>query len=71
MKFLNLDLRSLVIGFLLATVAFLVFKGSPSQAQTGSPTLISAGDGGIYIQRNNYVIFCDKGKVQSQAGCQF
>jgi hypothetical protein len=56
----NLDLRSLIIGFLLATVAFLVFKGFPSQAQTSSNFMISAGDGGVYVLRDNQVFFRDK-----------
>ena len=71
MKVLNLDLRSLIIGFLLATVAFLVFKGSPSQAQTGSKYSISAGDGGVYVLRDNSVIFCDKTNAQKQFVCSF
>jgi len=61
MKVLNLDLRSLIIGFLLATIAFLVFKGFPSHAQTGSSYTISAGDGGVYIMRSDGLItFRDK-----------
>ena len=66
MKLLNLDLRSLIVGFLLATIAFLVFKGFPSQAQTGSKYAISAGDGGVYIMRDdNKVVFRDKAICQN------
>jgi hypothetical protein len=70
MKVLNLDLRSLLIGFLLATIAFLVFKGFPSQAQTGLNYMISAGDGGVYILRENQVIFRDKRDCEKQV-CSF
>jgi hypothetical protein len=66
MKVLNLDLRSLIIGFLLATVAFLVFKGFPSEAQTSSTEMISAGDGGVYILRHNIVTFADKKTCEKQ-----
>jgi hypothetical protein len=66
MKVLNLDLRSLMIGFLLATIAFLVFKGFPSQAQGGATDTISAGDGGVYILRHGVVTFADKKTCEKQ-----
>jgi len=66
MKVLNLDVRSLVIGFLLATVAFLVFKGLPSQAQTSASDMISAGDGGVYIMRQGVVRFTEKKACEGQ-----
>jgi hypothetical protein len=71
MKVLNLDFRSLMIGFLLATIAFLVFKGFPSQAQNSSRHMISAGDGGFYILKETYVTFREKSVCAKEPGCPF
>lgn len=68
--FLNLDLRSLIIGFLLALVAFLVLKGASNPVQAdGSEYAIAATDDGVYILRDGNVVFREKAECRKLPGC--
>ena len=71
---LNIDLRSLIIGFLLAAIAFLIFKGFPSQAQTENPEYsISATEDGVYIinRTTSYTVFREKRECQKPGVCTY
>jgi hypothetical protein len=64
----QIDLKSLVIGVLLAAVAFLLFAGTSSQAQ--SETLnIYVGDGGVYIVKGERVYWRSKAQCSEYPGC--
>jgi hypothetical protein len=65
---LQVDLKSLLIGILLAACAFLWFSGTPSQAQTAIQE-ISAGDGGVYIINGHVVYWKSKDQCSNSIGC--
>lgn len=64
----QVDLKSLLIGILLAACAFLWFSGTPSQAQIAIQQ-ISAGDGGVYIMSGHTVYWKSKDQCITSFGC--
>lgn len=54
----QLDLRSLLIGFILTAVAWWLVFGTSSQAQGPATTQeIQVGDGGVYILKTNGAVY--------------
>ena len=64
------DLKSLLIGVLLAGGAWLLFAGTPSRAQSEPVRTISAGDGGVYILKGEKVYWKARRDCDTSYGCQ-
>ncbi|HKO62285.1 MAG TPA: hypothetical protein VJV03_14065 [Pyrinomonadaceae bacterium] len=64
----QIDLKSFVIGLALAAMAFLLFAGSSTQAQSGNMQ-IQPGDGGVYVLLGNRVYWKSKEQCSSPGGC--
>lgn len=56
----SLDVKSFVIGLLVAALAFALASGRTGEAQSSRDMRISAGDGGVYILSGNTVRFKEK-----------
>ena len=64
----NFDVKSLIIGFLLAIVAVFVFNGTSSRAAGGYS--ITADENGVYIMNDNGTVkYTDKQKCRTNFGC--
>ena len=66
----QIDVRSMLIGFLLAGAAALLLGGRPGSAQA-TWGAVAADAGGVYIMRGEYVRYVEKQKCLSKAGCSF
>lgn len=66
----QIDVRSMLIGFLLAVVAALLLGGrsGSARAQEGA---VAADGGGVYIMNGQYVRYVEKQKCQSKTGCSY
>jgi hypothetical protein len=65
---LVLDIKTVMIFLLLVIVTFLLFNGSPSQAQSNSLlTAFTPGDGGVYFSKNNKIYW--RSKDDCSDGC--
>ena len=64
----NLDIKSLIIGFLLAVVAVVIFNGTSSRAATAHA--IAADESGVYILSDGSVRYIEKQKCRlPNGGC--
>ena len=65
----DFDVKSLIIGFLLATVAAFIFNGTPaSRAANGDG--IAADESGVYIMSGGSVRYIEKQKCRlPNGGC--
>lgn len=63
----NFDMKSLIVGFLLAIAALVIFNGIPSRAATGSA--IAADENGVYIMSDGTVRYIEKQKCRIPSGC--
>jgi hypothetical protein len=69
---LQLDAKSVVIGFLLAVVAVLLFSGFPSRANQSREThMIAADENGVYVMRDGFVRYIEKRKCIQKPGCHY
>ena len=66
----QIDVRSMLIGFLLAVVAALLLSGGTGRAQS-QERAVAADDGGVYIMSGDYVRYREKQKCQTKVGCSF
>lgn len=66
---LQLDAKSVIIGFLLALVAAMLFSGIPGRAsQSEIRYMIAADENGIYIMENGGVRYIEKRKCAKPSG---
>ena len=66
----KIDLKSLLMGVLLAAAAGLLFAGTSSQAQSEAIRTIAAGDGGVYILKEQKVYWKSKDDCKDYYGCK-
>ena len=66
----QVDVKSMLIGSLLAVVAALLLSGRPGSAQA-TWGAVAADAGGVYIMRGEYVRYVEKQKCLSKTGCSF
>jgi hypothetical protein len=64
----QIDVKSMLVGFLLALVAALLLSGRPGRAQEWSGA-IAADDQGVYIMNNGSVRYVEKQKCLKE--CRF
>jgi hypothetical protein len=64
------DLKSLVIGVLLAVGAWLLFAGTSSRAQSEPVRSISVGDGGVYLLKGEKVYWKARRDCDASYRCQ-
>jgi len=66
----QIDVKSMLIGFLLAVVAGLLLGGRPGRAFEGGAA-VAADDQGVYIIRGERVRYVEKQKCLPKEGCYF